>query len=139
MKFEIGGYHNEVLCDIMPMDACHILLGMPWEFDNSAVHDGHANTYTLTKAGVRHKLKPLKEVEEKVCSSARICFIGGKEFLEAPKHDCMCKEVPVEVKGDLLNEFWDIVSKNVPKGLPSGRSNGVVDAFNRRKTLLIEM
>jgi len=29
VKFHIGSYHDEVLCDIMPMDVCHILLGRP--------------------------------------------------------------------------------------------------------------
>ena len=53
VKFKIGSYHDEVLCDIIPMDVCHLLLGRPWQFDRNAVHDGHANTYTLTKDGVR--------------------------------------------------------------------------------------
>ena len=30
VKFKIGGYHDEVLCDIIPMDACHMLLDRPW-------------------------------------------------------------------------------------------------------------
>ena len=29
VKFRIGSYHDEVLCDIMPMDVCHMLLGRP--------------------------------------------------------------------------------------------------------------
>ena len=41
------------------MDICHMLLGRPWQFNGHDVHDGHANTYTLTKDGVKHKLKPL--------------------------------------------------------------------------------
>ena len=30
VKFKIGSYHDEVLCDIIPMDVCHLLLGRPW-------------------------------------------------------------------------------------------------------------
>ena len=52
MKFKIGGYHDEVLCDIISMDAFHMLLGRPWQFDRCAVHDGHANTYSVTKDGM---------------------------------------------------------------------------------------
>ncbi|KAH0642518.1 hypothetical protein KY290_034100 [Solanum tuberosum] len=33
IKFKIGSYHDEVLCDIVPMQACHLLLGRPWEYD----------------------------------------------------------------------------------------------------------
>ena len=27
VKFKIGSYQDEVLCDIIPMDVCHMLLG----------------------------------------------------------------------------------------------------------------
>ena len=64
--------------------------GSPWQFDRQAVHDGHANTYSLMKDGVRHKLKPIKKDKEKVCNSARICFVDGKKFLEGMKHEHMC-------------------------------------------------
>ncbi|GAV64584.1 hypothetical protein CFOL_v3_08102, partial [Cephalotus follicularis] len=40
-------YKDEVLCDVIPMDACHILLGRPWQYDRSAKHDGRKNTYTI--------------------------------------------------------------------------------------------
>ena len=29
VEFQIGSYKDEILCDIMPMDVCHILLGRP--------------------------------------------------------------------------------------------------------------
>ena len=83
----------------------------------------------MTKDEAKHKLKKLKE-EEKVHSAARICFVDGKEFLKGMKHEHMCfsiihkdsykegvEEVPIEDK-DMLGEFFDIVSDNVPDGLP---------------------
>jgi len=27
------------------MNACHLLLGNPWLFDNQVIRDGYANTY----------------------------------------------------------------------------------------------
>jgi len=33
VKFSIGKYEDNVLCDVVPMEACHILLGRPWQFD----------------------------------------------------------------------------------------------------------
>jgi hypothetical protein len=30
MEFQIGTYKDQVLCDVMPMDVCHVLLGRPW-------------------------------------------------------------------------------------------------------------
>ena len=82
MKFKIGSYQDEVLCDVISMDICHMLLGRPWQFDRYVVHDRCANTYTLTMDGVKHKLKPLQETNEMICSAARVCFFNGKKFLE---------------------------------------------------------
>ena len=36
---------------------------------------------------MKHKLKPLKEKEEKVFSVAKISFFDGKEFLKGMKHE----------------------------------------------------
>lgn len=30
VKFKIDNYHDEVLCDIMHMEVCHMLLGRLW-------------------------------------------------------------------------------------------------------------
>jgi hypothetical protein len=30
VEFKIGGYRDEILCDVIPMDVCHVLLGRPW-------------------------------------------------------------------------------------------------------------
>jgi len=52
-------YQDELWCDVIPMDACHILLGMPWLFDRKVKHDGHLNTYTFSKDGKKMTLAPL--------------------------------------------------------------------------------
>ena len=87
VTFKIGSYFDEVLCDIIPMDICHMLLDRPGRFDRHVVHDWRENTYTLTKDGVKHKLKLLKEKEEKVCNVARICFLYENELLKGMKHE----------------------------------------------------
>jgi hypothetical protein len=30
VEIKIGGYKDEILCDVIPMDVSHILLGRPW-------------------------------------------------------------------------------------------------------------
>ncbi|XP_073121957.1 uncharacterized protein [Henckelia pumila] len=47
VPFSIGNYVDEVLCDVVPMQACHILLGRPWQFDRRVVHDGFKNRYSF--------------------------------------------------------------------------------------------
>ena len=64
VQFSIGPiYKDEVWCDVVPMDACHVLLGRPWQYDRRAVHDGYKNTYTFQKHGARITLGPAKETE----------------------------------------------------------------------------
>jgi len=43
----VSPYYGEELCNVLSMDACHLLLGRPWLFDNHVTHDGHANTYAF--------------------------------------------------------------------------------------------
>jgi len=40
INFDIGGYNDNILCNIFPMDVFHILLGRPWNFDRRVIHDG---------------------------------------------------------------------------------------------------
>ncbi|XP_059289964.1 uncharacterized protein LOC132043503, partial [Lycium ferocissimum] len=59
VKFSIGKYQDEVLCDVVPMQACHMLLGRPWQFDRDAQHSGRSNKYSLVFGGRKHTLTPL--------------------------------------------------------------------------------
>ena len=62
---------------------------------------------------MKHKLKPLKEKEEKVCSDTRICFIDGKEFLKGMKNEHICFFViPKDSKEEVEEQpviFFDIL------------------------------
>ena len=58
VPFSIGKYKDEVYCDVVDMDACHLLFGRPWQYDVNAVHTGRENVYKLEKDGVRFTLLP---------------------------------------------------------------------------------
>ena len=59
---------------------------------------------------MKHKLKSLKEKEEKVCRISRICFVDGKEFLNGMKHEHMCFAIiPMDSKEDVEEVFVEIV------------------------------
>ena len=47
VSFSIGRYKDEVLCDVVPMHAGHILLGRPWQYDRRVTHDGYLNRYSF--------------------------------------------------------------------------------------------
>ena len=42
------------------MDACHRLLGRPWQYDRKVIYDGFKNTYTFHKDGHKIILEPMK-------------------------------------------------------------------------------
>jgi hypothetical protein len=59
VPFSIGKYVDEVLCDVVPMQASHILLGRPWQYDRKAIDDRVKNRYTIVKDGKTITLVPL--------------------------------------------------------------------------------
>jgi hypothetical protein len=65
IEINIGGYRDEILCGVIPMDVCHVLLGIPWKFLRNFIHDGRKNTYTLEKNGRKHMLLPIEEKKVK--------------------------------------------------------------------------
>ena len=71
------------LCDVMPMDVCHILLGRTWQYDRGAMHDGKRNTYKFGKDGVNHTLLPLQEEDtSRKKADPKTLLLGGKEYLK---------------------------------------------------------
>ena len=79
-ELKIGTFTNEVLCDIIPMDYCHIILGRPWKCDRNVVYDGRVNKYTTRKDGVTYTLLPLIETPNEMSCIIRVCMVSGKEF-----------------------------------------------------------
>jgi hypothetical protein len=78
VEIKIGGYKDEILCDVIPMDVCHILLGRPWQFDR------RKNTYTLEKNGRTHMLLLMEEKRARE-ESTSILLMSGKELLKEVK------------------------------------------------------
>jgi hypothetical protein len=66
VNFSLGNTYKEaVWCDIIPMHACHILLGRPWLFDRKVQYDGYGNTYSFFYQEKKLVLKPMKVQEFK--------------------------------------------------------------------------
>eukprot|EP00253_Pinus_taeda_P020362 PITA_20362 len=107
VEFQIGRYKDKIICDIMPMDVCHILLGRPWQYDRKVTHDGVLNCYKFEKDGVRHILVPIREEKETAeVNETKALLMSGKQFL----------------KQQMLEEFTDIVVDDLPDKLPPKRS-----------------
>jgi hypothetical protein len=81
VEFKIGGYRDEILYDVIPMDVCHLLLGRLWKYDINVIHDERKNTYTLEKNGRTNMLFPIIDKEVKPEVSNTVLLMSGKEIL----------------------------------------------------------
>jgi hypothetical protein len=138
VEIKIGGYKDEILCDVIPMDVCHLLLGRPWKYDRNVIHDGRKNTYILEKNGRSHMLLPIKDKEVTIEVSNTELLMSGKELLTEIKKkeetqfvvvrkprifltSTRVDDLPEEIQ-ELLEEFVDIVMDKLPCLLPPIRS-----------------
>ena len=65
-----GPFKDTIICDVIPMDACHVLLGRPWEFDRAVIKYGDTNKYDVkTSSGRRVELYPLPPSEILIAQS----------------------------------------------------------------------
>lgn len=92
-----------MLCDIIPMDACHILLGFPWQFYRKVTHDGESNCYMFEKDGIKHTLVPLKEEGTIETSNPKPLLLSGKEFLQQMEEEEVSYAVVCKLKVVLLH------------------------------------
>jgi hypothetical protein len=138
VEFKIGGYKDEILCDVIPMNVCHLLLGRPWKYERNMIHDGRKNTYTLDKNGRMHMLLPIKNQEVKTEMRNIVLLMSGKELLKEVKKkedtqfivvrklkivltSMRIDDLPEEIQ-KLLGEFVDIVVDELPYSLPAIKS-----------------
>ena len=74
VEFSIRAYKDKVLCDVLRMDACHLLLGRPWQFDRKVIYDGEENTISFKKDGRTFKIQSLIENEGELLRHL-VCFL----------------------------------------------------------------
>lgn len=70
VPFSVGSSYKDLLCcDVLPMDAGHLLLGRPWQYDRRTTHDGFANTYSFLYEDKRITLLPSQDATPPVVKS----------------------------------------------------------------------
>lgn len=86
VSFRIGGYMDKLWCDMVPMTACSLLLGRPWQSDRSVIHHGRDNIYSVLKDGERIGLKPLPPKSVVVPKDASSASASGEHSSVAGEH-----------------------------------------------------
>lgn len=56
VSFQIGKYVDEVLCDAVPIQVMHVLLGKAWMLRRGVKYDEHINKYSFLFNGCRFTL-----------------------------------------------------------------------------------
>ena len=127
VSLSIGSiYKDKIWCDVMTMDAYHLLLGRPWQYDRNVVHDGKRNTYSFMFNNTKIVLLPNKEFTlqqdlgnyllskkqfiDVVAETKRIYILLGKKSNGNSK-------IP-EAVTPVLAEFQDLFPKELPQALP---------------------
>jgi hypothetical protein len=59
VPFSTGAYSDYVDCDVVPMEACSLLLGRPWQYDIDSLHHGRSNHYSLIFKGHKIIIHPM--------------------------------------------------------------------------------
>ena len=74
VPFSMGAYSDFVDCDVIPMEACSLLLGRPWQYDTDSLHHGRSNHYSFMFKGQKiiiHPMTPAQIVKDDLARAAR--------------------------------------------------------------------
>ena len=100
VSFRIGKYEDEVLCDVVPIQAGHLLLGRPWEFGQRVYHDSFTNKYSFIHNQRIVTLAPMtpKQVYE---DQVRLQKLSDQENLSEQKNESekRCESEHIESEG----------------------------------------
>ena len=116
----------------MPTDACHLLLGRPWQYDRDVKHDDYVNIYIFMFNKTKIVLLPSKDYLPKPKSGEGSNLLTRAQFegeivktklffvLVAKERDAIVKpkgDVPIIIQL-LLQEFAKVFLTELPEGLP---------------------
>ena len=123
-------YQDSVACDVVDVDAFHILLGRPWQHDIDATHRGKEDIYVFPWKGKRVSMRPIspapKATKEEEPKYIFICN-QGESSMESKKtkqgFDLLVKKVtpPAEIHQKVeqsLEVSKGVIHDELPEGLP---------------------
>ena len=86
VQFSIGKYQDQVECDVVPMQACQLLLGRPWLFDHDVQISSRANRLSFQYKGEHISLLPLTPEEILMDEQKKKERVSEKHLSEIHQH-----------------------------------------------------
>ena len=135
LSFSIGNsYKESLLCDVIPMDACHVLLGRPWQYDRKVMHDGFKNTHTFVLNKKKITLAPYAPGHNSKLQATLTNFHSLIPILKSEQHEFVERKELLLLNDEtesvlhdhpliepLLDEFAYVFPNEIPNGLPPKR------------------
>nr|GEU63382.1 hypothetical protein [Tanacetum cinerariifolium] len=114
IPFSIGEYKDELMFNIVEMDACHIILGKPWVHDLKATYNDTKNTYMFRFNGVKKIIVPLLDNNDTKVSKPTQddSKVTGQQDLKKESKDKIVTDAIVAT-----TVLHDDISNKIPKKL----------------------
>ena len=107
VQFSIGKYRDQVECDVVPIQACQLLLGRPWLYDRDVQINGHANHFSFQYEGDRISLLPLTPEEILMDDLKKKERVSEKHLCDIHKHSERENPKPNKTPQLKLTNTWE--------------------------------
>nr|GEU92317.1 putative nucleotidyltransferase, ribonuclease H [Tanacetum cinerariifolium] len=147
-------YKKLVTCDVVVIEACHVLLERPWQHDMDVTDQGKSNIYLFKWSGKTIAMLPLSVVSPKTNleNKTLVTLLASPKEVQAEKKetgvsyalvvkgikDVMENAIAVVIKS-LLAEFGKIVTDDTLDALPPLRNIQHQIDLSRKTTLLVSI
>ncbi|GJV31020.1 RNA-directed DNA polymerase [Tanacetum coccineum] len=130
---KVNKARDKIWCDVIPMDACHVLLGRPWQFDRRVIHDGYWNTYSFVHNNRKIVLTPIAPTTSPLkptpflsilLKSEQHEFYPAREFilLGLDEEEGKLQPTTHPLVQPLIKSYQHVFPAEIPSGLPPMRS-----------------
>nr|GMC99222.1 Zinc finger, CCHC-type [Ipomoea batatas] len=142
-------YEDVVACEVIEMNACHILLGRPWQFDVDATHHGRDNTYSFVWKSKKIIIPPAPWAELKIQNTCAVTIrmnptendfgpvVYPKQPMPANEFYLLLGVDSRDLKGRHAQKMSLYKEKSKPRLSPKGYGYFKTEMANRTKSLAV--
>ena len=142
VPLQVAGYHEEILCDILPMGVGSVLLGRPWLYDRDVAQYERTNRCVFYYGGSKQIWQPFVPPDPRLVVQPQtfelshlpdqlLGVISARQFLKGMDSETPIWAIQVQTKKPpgpdggyptFLQEFASLFPAELPNSLPPNRS-----------------